>query len=190
MKKRNFNSVSRSVRRPIPFRFENLESRTLLAADLANATGDDLAIRADSEWWVDASTGDQVQSSKWGTSSGVTHWTDIQVADVDGNDLDDLVGRTPNGTLWVARSTGNQFIIEPWGSWSGGTDWEHVGIGDFNGDGLADLVGFNEGEWQVSGSTGSSLINEIWGKWADTGTWQDVSVADVNGDGLDDNLAG
>ncbi|MBJ43498.1 MAG: hypothetical protein CMJ80_09525 [Planctomycetaceae bacterium] len=189
--------------------FEGLESRQLLAVDLmpstasANETNyvtesdshpelinpeaaEDIAIRNGDAWWVGVSNGESSDDAEWGESPNVSQWSDIRVADVDGNGVDDIIGREPDGTLWTARSQEARFSIEPWGSWATDVDWLHVGVGDFNGDGLQEVVGFADGTWQVSGSTGTRFINETWAQWRKTAMWKDLNVADVNGDGLDD----
>lgn len=107
------------------------------------------------------------------------------VADVDGNGLDDIVGRQ-NGVWWVAKSTGTSFVNQQWGVWSTAAPWVDVHVADVNGNGKADIVGRQGAYWWVAKSTGSNFVNERWGVWSATASWVDVHVGDVDGDGLPD----
>jgi phosphoglycerol transferase len=110
---------------------------------------------------------------------------DVHVADVNGDGLDDIVGRQ-EGDWWVARSTGSGFVNERWSHWSQTEQWRNVQVADVNGDGRDDLVGRTGGDWWVARSTGSGFVNERWGHWPQTEQWANVQIADVNGDGRDD----
>ncbi len=71
------------------------------------------------------------------------------LADVNGDGLDDIVGR--NGAKWwVARSNGQAFVAENWGTWSTKVQWYDVRIADVDGDGCDDILGrAQNGEWWV-----------------------------------------
>ncbi len=116
---------------------------------------------------------------------------DVQFADVNGNGLADIVGRSADdGTWWVAVNQGNgNFANQHWGRWSSRVAWNDVVVGDFNGDGYADIAGRvgTNGDWWIAKSNGTSgFTNERWGRWSPNVAWNDVVVGDFNGDGRDD----
>lgn len=143
-------------------------------------------------------------------SVGAGGWTtDTQfpreLADVNGDGLDDIVGFGYDGT-WVSLATGGGNFAAPTlvldnfgttsaaGGWSSDTASPRV-LGDVNGDGLADIVGFGyDGVW-VSLATGGgnfaapTLALDDFGSSSAAGGWTSSDpreLADVNGDGLDD----
>ncbi len=150
-------------------------------------TGVEIAGRANGIWSVLLSDGTEVYNQAWGTWSTAINWQHVQVADFDGDGLQDIVGRANNGSWWVARSQATEFVSERWGAWSSAVNWTSVLAGDFDGDGRDDLVGrAANGSWWVARSTGSAFSNQLWGNWSNQITWRDIQVADVNGDGRDD----
>jgi hypothetical protein len=165
--------------------FQDMDSPLVLVitpppmADVAGRSADD------GTWRVGESTGSQFASSPWGAWPSVVDWRDVQVADVNGDGRDDIVGRR-NGVWWVARSTGSGFVNERWTAWSNTITWENVLVGDFNGDGLDDIVGRANSYWWVALSTGTAFVTQRWGIWSTSSPWEDLHVADVDGDGLDD----
>lgn len=122
---------------------------------------------------------------KWGQVSPTVTWEDVMAADVNGDDMGDIVGRA-NGQWWVAVSQEDFFSIEYWGQWSNSVDWVDVQVGDFNGDGRDDIIGRAGGNWWVAQSTGQSFSTQYWGRWSNAVTWHDVTVGDFNGDGRSD----
>jgi len=156
-----------------------VEIQPAIMADIAGRSA------TDGTWWVGESTGSQFASSPWGAWPSVVDWRDVQVADVNGDGRDDIVGRR-NGVWWVARSTGSGFVNERWTAWSNTITWENVLVGDFNGDGLDDIVGRANSYWWVALSTGTAFVTQRWGIWSTSSPWEDLHVADVDGDGLDD----
>ena len=142
----------------------------------------------DGVWWRANSTDSQItfnEITSWPESDS---WQFIQLADVDGDGLSEIVGRRDNGEWWVTRKTGeNAYTSEYWASWSTAVEWHDVQVGDVNGDGQDDVLGrTTSGSWWVSVSTGTSFTNQRWGSWSRLKTWHDVTVGDFNGDGNDD----
>ena len=129
-----------------------------------------------------------VETSVWTSWGSDVEWLDVQVADFNGDGLDDIVGRSAaNGAWWVAESTGDGFVNRQWGSWTVGIEWMDVATGDFNGDGRTDIAGraATNGSWWIASSTGENFQNSEWGRWSVNIDWEMV-VGDFNGDGLDD----
>ena len=126
-----------------------------------------------------------VQDQRWGGWSESVSWFDVQIADVNGDGLDDIVGRA-GSEWWVSRSTVDGFVNEYWGRWADTVQWQDVLAADVNGDGKSDIVGRAGGQWWVARSTGTRFVNEAWGRWSDSVVWRDVHVGDVNGDGKAD----
>ena len=110
------------------------------------------------QWWVALSGGDGFQCRPVTRVDPADPWTQVAVADVDGDGRDALVGWSPKtGTCWVARFDGEQFICQPWGHLSGPvTD---LCVADFDGDGRVDVAWRNPetGELFVGLGRGATL---------------------------------
>jgi len=150
--------------------------------------GEDIVGRtADGEWWAAVSDGTQFSNefvAEWATNTG---WHDVQIADVNGDGLDDIIGRNDSGDLYVSLAdAGGQQTFQQWGNLSSSVTWEDVNAADVNGDGLSDLVGRANGQWWVAVSQGTYFTIEFWGRWSNSVDWEDVQVGDFDGDGLDD----
>jgi len=81
---------------------------------------------------VARSTGSAFVNQKWGNWSTATSWSDVQVADVNGDGWEDIVGRSAAGHWLVAKSTGTTFTNESWGTWSTSVSWQDVLVGNFS----------------------------------------------------------
>jgi hypothetical protein len=139
------------------------------------------------QWWKANSAGSNPAFQNWGGWSLDAGWSDMQVADVNGDGKADVVARTSWGDWYVARSTGTSFVSQSWGTWISSAGWHNVQAADVNGDGKVDIVGrASSGAWYVALSTGSSFVNQYWGVWDSRAIWQNVQIADVNGDGKAD----
>ena len=137
-------------------------------------------------WTVTNHRGRTSTDEIWGNWSPATKWHDVQVADINGDGLCDIVGRD-NHEWWVAKSNGGSFDTTRWCEFSNSTSWHDVLIGDFDGDRRDDIAGRDEeGRWWVVRSTPQGPEVQQWTRWMPTASWKHVSVADVNGDGRDD----
>jgi hypothetical protein len=167
---------------------EQLESRDLPALDLVSTgvsiptTGATNPVPTEP-----AAAFANLPAGAW--SPGYT-WADVQVADINGDGLDDVVGRIKQtGQWWAAVSNGaGGFTNIPLTTWSPLVTWVDVKVGDFNGDGKADIVGrvLQTGEWWAVMSAGNTFVNQLLTTWSPAMTWVDVSFGDLTGDGLSD----
>ena len=87
--------------------------------DTSEATpdrSDVLGLNSGEEFWVAVSDGASTSTSRfaeWPTSPAFSH---VGQGDINGDGLEDMVGRTTDGTLRVAIATGDSsFIIDTWG---------------------------------------------------------------------------
>ena len=136
---------------------------------------DDIAGRANGDWWIASSNGTAFVTDYWGQWSPSVPWQDVQVADFNGDGLDDIAGRA-NGTWWVSRSADDFFITESWANWSTSVEWQDVVSADFDGNGLDDIAGRASGNWWVALSNGQSFSSEQWGRWSTGVEWVDIQV--------------
>jgi hypothetical protein len=101
--------------------------------------------------------------------------SDITMADMDGDGLDDLVGSWSSGIYYRDSQDGVWIRMAP------SVPNQQIASGDLDGDGMADLIGI----WS----------DGVWIKYSTTDTWarvssvaRDVAAGDMNGDGKDDLL--
>lgn len=164
-----------------------------VAGDFNGDGKSDMAAGIDGRWVVALAhnTDSEFDQMAWGDSFALSGLADFQVADVNGDGNDDLIGRARDGTWHAAISDGTKFVNQTWGSWSANVDWVDVLVGDFDGDGHRDDVAGREngGSWWIGRSNGTRFVNERWDRWNPAQRWQNVLTGDFNGDQRDD-LAG
>jgi len=100
--------------------------------------------------------------------------TKIAVGDLDGDEIDDLIGLWPGqGGIWVKYSQS--------GVWAKiSSTAQYIAAGDMNGDGRADLVG----TWDGQGVFYRDSVTWAWVKMASPATM--VTAGDIDNDGIDD----
>jgi hypothetical protein len=112
--------------------------------------------------------------TSWSTAAA---WTDVRIADLNGDGYGDLLGRY-NNTLWIAAmnsGNANPFNNVLWGTWAAGT-YADVLTGDFDGDGKLDVAGRLNGEWWVLRGTGNNFAAAAkWTAWTNI-AWQSVQT--------------
>ena len=106
------------------------------------------------------STGVSLEVQANGLWSTDVDWQDINTGDVNGDGLNDYVGRSPNGSWWVALGSVTGFTNMKWGSWSSEAAWTDVNLADVNHDGNADVIGRANGKWWVGLSDGTRFLNQ------------------------------
>ena len=115
-------------------------------------------------------------------------WTEIFIADFNGDGMDDIAGwAANNGQWWILESTGWAFRSRLWGRWDHKYGWQDMSIGDFNGDGMTDIAAraTTNSSWWIGLSDGTRFHNREWGRWTKGVEWN-AYVGDFNGDGMDD----
>ncbi len=175
------------------------------AADINGDGSADIVGRVDSSgaWYAGIATGSgtgmsltTVYLGAWAPS--VT-WTDVMVADINGDGKIDIVGRVASSGAWyagIATGSGTAMSLTTvyLGAWSSAVTWTDVMVADINGDGKIDIVGrvASSGAWYAGIATGSgtgmSLTSIYLGSWSPAVTWTNVQVLDLNGDGKYDVL--
>ena len=173
-------------------------------ADINGDGQDDIVGRvsegwARGQWWAAVSNFDgTVTNQKLTTWNESNEWRDVQIADINGDGRDDIVGRVSEGWArgqwWAATAkTGGSFYNQRITQWNEANDWAGIRIADINGDGRDDIVGRisagnnYQGEWwgAISNADGT-VTNKKLTSWNEFNNWTDIRIADVNGDGRDD----
>lgn len=119
----------------------------------------------------------------------------IEIVDVDGDKMADIVGFSPGGVL-ISLSDGRKFGADAYWTqaFTIGVDWQESWprmIGDVNADGKADLVGISDQGVIVSLSNGHGFDpGNIWlhkvGLLKDLDSSWQMKLVDLNGDGRSD----
>lgn len=142
------------------------------------------------EFWAAESNGTTLDTRYYGDWPSNTTYEIVGVGDLNGDGLDDIVGRAANnGALRVAVSTGQSgFVSSNWGSLTNSVGWSNIFVGDFNGDGLDDVMARadSDGTFWLAQSTGNSFTNSYWGRFTSSVEWTTMLSLDLNGDGRED----
>ena len=143
----------------------------LVPGDFNGDENIDLAARApDRTWWVWLGSETGLHSAEyWGHWKMGTGWTDVKVADLNADGLDDILGRSAEGTLHVATAVSDvdtntlraEFHSWRWSTgWVAKADWRNTMLRDMTGDGLPDHVGqAKDGTWWVGENVGRNFSN-------------------------------
>lgn len=120
--------------------------------------------------------------------------TDLLVADVTGDGVDDLVlfdRPTGRWTVGVADAVENVFELQRWGRWGGNLPLSTLQTADLNGDGTDDLIARNgsTGQWYAAVSEEGYFRTELLTRYIPSIAWSDIMVADFTGDGRADVAA-
>ncbi len=164
-----------------------------------DVTGDglpELVGRYNGHLWFKRNTSSvgSVSFADWHDDGAGWHtWTAVQLADIDGDGRDDVVGRYSD-RLYAKLSTSTATSISFSPTWIdisgiGWNSWDLIQFGDVTGDGLPELVGrYNNHLWFKRNT--SSVGSVSFADWYDDGTgwnaWTALLLADVNGDGKED----
>jgi uncharacterized repeat protein (TIGR01451 family) len=148
-------------------------------------------------WYLSGPIGNNFIGSTYLAVTGMSGWSVVSVADVNGDGSPDLVWQndtTGQVFVWyMGGLLGNQFLgstfLAPTGM---GTGWTVVGMADFNSDGKPDIVWQNASTgqvfvWYMGGALGNQFLGSTF--LAPTGMgagWSIVGTADFNGDGKPD----
>ncbi|MFM7137649.1 MAG: FG-GAP repeat domain-containing protein [Planctomycetota bacterium] len=123
-----------------------------------------------------------------GQWNAAVNWSNVALADVDGDGDHDIVARRPATGDWhvglYARSPNSTIETRVFGNFVTTVNWTNVAVVDFDGDGLADIVGRNPATnaWWLARSTGAAFTNVRLGAFAAGVNWANVGFADVDGD--------
>ena len=138
----------------------------------------------------------------WGVSP--SYWSTLQLADIDGDGADEVVGRTPEGiAAW--KLTGNVWTLLPqfpageqWSDlngWSSPEQYGSIRTGDVDGDGRAEVIGAIQSAletWGFDGTGWQVTVGDLAfpaSSWNQAPYYETIQLADVTGDGATDLLA-
>jgi hypothetical protein len=101
----------------------------------------------------------------------------VVIADVNGDDADDIIGQANDGSFWWTRDSrasggmrGETSLLGTWGS----AAYDVRLTGDIDGDGKDDLIGLrSDGQWKVSRFPAGpgSQIDNIPATWSPASDW-------------------
>jgi hypothetical protein len=128
------------------------------------------------------------------------YYATIAIGDVDGDAVDDVVGRGANGIeSYSYQGNGSFTRLDQDGTmadnWYEPQYWGTIRVGDVTGDGAADLIGRDEdgglivytlssGSWTTNGSSNGTWTDAA--GWTNESWYSTIGLADLNGDGTDD----
>ena len=102
---------------------------TVFVGNFSGSDAPDIAVRdlGNGRWTVGQFDGSGFSFSRPGQwNAGTTVWTDVVVADLDGNGYDELVGRTSSGAWWASYNDGQTLTATFVGRWTTRVDWVDV----------------------------------------------------------------
>ncbi len=147
----------------------------VMVADINGDGKVDIVGRVDSSgaWYAGIATGSGTSISLTtvylGAWSSAVTWTDVRVADINGDGKIDIVGRVASSGAWyagIATGSGTSVSLTSiyLGSWSPSVTWVNVQVLDLNGDGKYDVIGQISGtsNWWAGISNGTSFTNQLW----------------------------
>lgn len=162
-----------------------------LVGDMDGDGRADLVYRAANTgmWVLRRSTGTAFGSPELlGRWNAAVNWSNVALADVDGDGDRDIVARRPANGDWhvglYARSPSSTIVSLVFGNFTTGVSWANLTVADFDGDGRADVVGRNPATnvWWLGQSTGAAFTNVRLGQFAAGVNWTSVGLGDVDGD--------
>lgn len=121
--------------------------------------------RTDGNWQIAISDGRSFRISPL-TYDSPRDWEYLVQGDFDGDGMDDLLGRSADGSWWLGLANGNQIAFQKRSFDLPDRPIDFVGAGDFNGDGIDDLaIRFADGNWWIGLSDGRNFKFRSWGRW-------------------------
>ena len=139
---------------------------------------------ATGQWSIERVDGAQQLIGHW---SQTNSYTEVQLADVNGDGRLDIVGRDSCGDWWATTNRTGNFTNQYLGHFSSAIAWQNVMLGDLDGDHAADIVGRDAatGNWIAIRSTAGKAVQAI-ANWNPANSYQNVSLIDITGDGRAD----
>lgn len=117
-----------------------------------------------------------------------SNWTSLQLIDLDGNGVEDLVGFDSASGRWYATTRSNGLhTTDRLADWNPGMEYDSFLAGDLNGDSREELLARDRsGSWWNLSWNGTDYQTSFMQGWDPSGNWRDFVVTDLNGDGRDE----
>ena len=115
-------------------------------------------------WWMWEGTASGFKAARFfGHWKMRDAWMDVGAGDFNGDQIDDVIGRSEDGRLWVGSTTPQGFHTWAWTTgWVNQAEWQDVQVVDINNDGLADQVGRSaSGVWAYALNQGQTFQNHL-----------------------------
>ncbi|WP_146404097.1 GEVED domain-containing protein [Planctomycetes bacterium CA13] len=152
---------------------------------------DVISRRTDGSWWVSISDGDVFKETRYGGWTDGVEWTNVMVAELNGEGADDIVGWNPETQNWMTSVT--TYVDDQWSfddsvlnvTGSPPAVWDNAMPVDFNGDGIDEIVGRDaSGTWYLASYDGSFTDDMSNVPWSEV--YEHIMVGDYNGDARED----
>ncbi len=143
-------------------------------------------------WYMGGAQGNQFQSFGWLANPGVTGWSVVSMADLDGNGKPDLIWQndaTRQVVAWyMGGAKGEQYQSFAWLQSSNMPGWSLVSAADLDGNGKPDLIWQEDATrkvavWFMGGMQGSVFQSFAWLEGTGTPGWKVVGMGDLDGNG-------
>lgn len=114
-------------------------------------------------------------------------WSNLVSGDFTGDGMEDLLGRSRDGSWWLGSANGNAATFRKITFDLPNSAIDYIGVGDFNGDGIDDVaIRLTDGSWWIGLSDGVRFQIGKLPRWPANVAPQNICIGDFNGDGRAD----